>query len=392
MIIKLKTMKNLLAALIPLLICLAISEKGISKNGDTKKQQNIPVIDKTKHYPKKALDPEVELTYILLETNKDVLLAQDAHVYYVSDKRMLITNALHGDVFIFDMDGKALSHFNEKGRDGYFILDYALYDEPNKEVFILDKASDKIYVYTENGARKRILNMPKSTSIAEIYNFDANTLLAFHEHHYGPLIEKQPYMFISKKDGSIISHLNITTNKANPRELRRTNENGSITAHIIRSNYSGSCKFGQDFILANMSCDTIYLLKQDKTLIPLFVQSPTVFTEPPIITSVRMKTDDFITFSIYPYDLSNSAKKKGGSTKEIKDLMYEFKTGQFFELEKNKYTAEKVDVPANTSVELIPAWALKSWLEKGKLKGELKQIAQKVDISDNPVIEITKFK
>jgi hypothetical protein len=390
-------MKNLLIALIPSLMCLTFSEKGLARNGDTKSRQNIPVIDKTKSYPKKAFDREVEETYILLETSKDVLLDRDAHVYSVSDKRMLVINRQQGDVFIFDMNGKAISHFNEKGRDGYVLLDYALYDEPNKEVFIVDNISKKIFVYSENGARKRTLIIPRSMHILEISNFDENALLAFHEHQYGPLKHKQPYFFISKKDGTIFSWLNITTNKVNPRVLNVSNGN-SGTMYSITTNGSGNCKFGQEYILANMSIDTIYRLKPDKTLTPLFVQTPSVFSEPLLITSVRMITDDFVTFYIYPYDLkkvrkeSESGKKPKGYSTESKHLMYEYKTGKFFELENNIYTADKCEVPAYTSVEVFYPYTLKTWLEKGRLKGKLKEIAKKVDENDNPVIQIAKFR
>jgi len=390
-------MKNLLVALIPSLMCLTSSEKGIAKDSDTKSRQNIPVIDKTKNYPKKAFDREVEETYIQLETRKDILLDKDAHVYYVSDKRMLFINRQQGDVFIFDMNGKAISHFNEKGRDGYSWIDFALYDEPNKEVFIVDNISKKIFVYSENGARKRALIIPRSMHILEISNFDENALLAFHEHQYGQLKHKQPYFFISKKDGTIFSWLNITTNKVNPRVLNVSNGN-SGTMYSITTNGSGNCKFGQEFILANMSSDTIYRLKPDKTLIPLFVQTPSVFSEPLLIASVRMITDDFVTFYIYPYDLkkvrkeSESGEMPKGYSTEGKHLMYEFKSGQFFELEYNIYTADKCEVPANTSVEVMYPYIMKKWLEKGRLKGKLKEIAKKVDENDNPVIQIAKFR
>lgn len=375
-------------------MCLAISEKGIANEGGTKNKQNLPVIDKTKRYPKKAFDREVEETYIQLETRKDILLDRDAHLYYVSDKRMLVVNRQQGDVFIFDMSGKAISRFNEKGRDGYTWLDYALYDEPNKEVFVVDNISKKIFVYSENGARKRVLYLSKTLNIKEISNFDANTFLAFHEHRYGPLAHKQPYFFISKKDGSILSHLNITTKKVNPSVL----DVSSGAMYTIVTNASGNCKFGQEFILANMSCDTIYLLKKDKTLTPLFVQTPSVFSEPLLVPTVQMKTDDFVTFYIYPFDLkkvkreSESGEKPKGYSAEGKHLMYEFKTGQFFELENNINTVDKCDVPAKTSVEVLHPYILKKWLENGRLKGKLKEIAKKVDVNDNPIIKIAKFK
>lgn len=380
-------------------MCLVISQKNTAENDNAKNRQKIPVLDKEKRYPPKSFDPAAEETYIRLETRKDALLDRDAHIYYVSDKRILITNALKGDVFIFDINGKVLSHFNQKGGYGYVFLNYALYDEPNKEVFIADHISKKIVVFSEEGTLKRTLRLPSAMNITEIYNFDKNTLLAFHEHRCGKQTQEKPYLFITKKDGNIFSRLNIITNKANPRVLvtgSYTDKNTySGTVYGSKNNYSGSCKFGQDLILANMSCDTIYRLKQDKTLTPLFVQYPTVFSDPPVITSVGMVTDDFVIFSVFPYDLTEirrNANKKQEGNAPVKFLLYEYKTGQFFELEKRRYWAEKVDVPKNTGVELMQPYVLKEWLKRGYLKGELKEIATKVDITDNPVVKITKLK
>lgn len=154
-------------------------------------------------------------------------------------------------------------------------------------------------------------------------------------------------------------------------------------------NFSGSCKFGNDFILANMSCDTIYLLKQDKSLTPLFVQTPNVFAEHPVMTMVGMKADDFIIFSKFPYNLKSTRKlpPDGG----VKYFMYEFKTGQFYSLQKNQYWAEKIDIPKNMHVEIFECYVLKEWLKRGYLKGKMKELASKVDINDNAVIWINKF-
>jgi len=379
--------------LFSLILCLGISPKDIRGTNSGKIQKKLPILNKKIQYPQKALNLEVEEKYIFLETRKETLLDNGALVYYVSDKKVLITNTLKGDVFIFGMDGKAISHFNQKGGYGYSFLSYALYDESHKEVFIADHISKKIVVFTEEGALKRTLHIPSKLIIKEIYNFDENTLLAFHEHQYGELTQSKPYMFISKKDGSIISELNIVMNKANSKAL---NTGGVRFTHM--NNYSGNCKFGNDFILANLSSDTIYLLKQDKKLIPVFVQQPSVFSDPPIITSVGMKTDDFITFCVYPYDLKEFRRKYENNEKEvvsdlkIRYLMYEFKTDKLFELEKRKYWAEKIDIPKNTSIELLQPYILKDWLKRGYLKGEMKEVAEKVNITDNPILRITKFK
>lgn len=373
------------ASVLIMIVFLAMSQFAGSTNADNKSRPKVIVIDKEKSYPEKKLELKTKESFVRLETKKGFLLGQDAHIYHISDKRMLITNALNGDVFIFDMNGKAVSHFNQKGGNGYAYLKYALYDEPVGEVYIVD-ITKKICVFSETGALKRTLHLPSSTDITEIYNFDENTLLAFNEYQYGPIQEKQPYLFISKKDGKILSRLNITTNKATPRVLITDNGKGAYT---IGNNFSGNCKFGNEFILSNMSCDTIYLLKQDKSLTPLFVQTPSVFAEHPVMTRVGMITDDFIVYSTYPYDVKSTKKlpPDGG----VKFFMYEFKTGQFYSLKKMDYWAEKIDIPRNMYVEICEGYLLKEWLKRGYLKGEMKKLAEKVNVNDNPVVWINRF-
>ena len=146
-----------------------------------------------------------------------------------------------------------------------------------------------------------------------------------------------------------------------------------------------------------MSSDTIYQLKQDKTLTPLFVQFPGVFSEPYLITKVAMKTDDFIVFDITPNTLKDSYKKAQGDKNYkgtvilTKNIVYEFKTGIFSNWKDWKESVVDVDISNNMSVRFIQPYRLKRYLEEGKLSGELKKIAKSIDISDNPVVQITKF-
>lgn len=384
-------MRNLSLVLILLTLCLSINQTSNADNGDIKTRKKIPVINLNISYPKTTFTPETEVTYIPLETNKNILFERGAHVYHISDKRILITNWNRGDVFIFGMDGKIISHFNAKGGTGCIRLRYAVYDEKNKEVFILDDVSDKIVVFSEEGAFKRTLRFPSKMNISMINNFDENSMVAFNEHLFGPLECKQPYMFISKKDGSILSSLNITMNKANPEILVSGND-----WYQHSSNYTGNCKFGEEYILSNRSSDTIYLLKQDKTLIPIFVQSPSVFSEPLYVTSMGIKTDEFVIFSVFVHDLKAVKKTLDSGKSWPKDeherfLKYEFKTGRFFECN-NKYWAERIDIPKNMSVKLIDAYQLIEMYKLGGLTGKMKEVAAKLKAEDNPVVEIIKYK
>jgi len=384
-------MRFYLAIIFPIFFCLGISLKNKLRTTEWKVQKSLPIINKDKSYPEKTFNMEAEVSYIPLETRKDIILDQGAHIYYVSDKRMLITNSSRGDVFIFDMNGKAVSHFNQKGGKGYIYINYAIYDENNKEVFILDEQSKKIVVFTEEGTFKRTLHLLGNMNITQIHNFDKNSLLAYHEHLYGPIEQRQPYMFLSKKDGSILSRLNINLDKANPTYLISGNN-----WFRMGNTASGNCMFGQEFILANRSSDTIYILKQDKTLTPLFVQYPTVFSDPPTITGVVMKTDNIIAFSVYPYNLKESKRKlESGDNRPsdggVRFLIYDLETGQFFKNKKWKYVANKIDIPKDMHIELISAYRLVERLKLGLLQGKLKEVAANLKIDDNPVVEITKF-
>ncbi len=358
-------------------------------------QQRIPqfpVIDKMKKHQKKVIFSlrDMEISYIVLETNSDVLLDKDARLAYVSDKRMLIINPRRGDVYIFDMNGKALSHFNNHGGNGYAYLNFIAYDEKNKEVFIADYDDfRRIYVYSENGVLKRVFHLPLNIRIKEIYNFDDQTLFAIHNNANGKVTQKQPYMFLSKKDGSIISKLHITTNKVHPEiyVFEDTPERISTMSLPVQGD---NCKFGDDFIIADISLDTVYLLKKDKTLTPLFVQHPSVFAGSPRVAMVKMKTDRYIFFNIYSWDLRKIHEQK--LEFRLANLTYDFQTGEFSEYEGIGIGLTKIDVPSNTSVLLMESQILKKSLRANKISADLIEIAKNIDEEDNGVVRIIKFK
>ncbi|MBN2635715.1 MAG: 6-bladed beta-propeller [Prolixibacteraceae bacterium] len=378
------TTHKLLISVFSLFICFS----SLAQTGN----KSIPVIDKNKSYPKKEFNTEAEVIYIPLETKKDILLDRGAHIYYVSDQRILIADWQTCDVFVFDTGGNAISHFNVKDGMGVSMINYAVYDEQNQEIFILGKHNKKVVVYTIEGKFKRTLHLPLSIFIEEIQSFDDSLLLAKLDITDGSVEQCKPYMFISKADGSVVSGLNLTFEKINPSILVT---NGVWTR--IKNDHSGNCKFGQEYIISNMSSDTIFMLKQDKTLVPIFTQTPTVFSDPPVIVSVGMKTNDFITFAIYPYDLKKAARKSlNGENQILKDearfIIYEFKTGRFYEQKGRGYWAEKVDISENMGVGLIYPHSLINKLKLGVLKGKLEELATKLKIDDNPVVEIVRFK
>lgn len=358
-------------------------------NKNKGKKHQIPIIEKNKTFPGKYITKEdaSDERYILLETTSDILLDKDARLAYVSEKKILIYNYGRGDIFIFDAAGKTLSRFNHKNKDGigYAGINFIAFDEQNKEIFIADYLK-RILVYTEDGKLKRTLYFPPGTWIEKFYIFDEHTLFAVHENRYGKVDQKQPYLFLSRKDGSIVSRLPITFNKVLPDALY-TYDGDKITNKTSISSSGDNYKFGDEFIIADRSLDTIYLLNRDKTLTPLFIQSPSVFDVPCKIITVGLKTNHYITFSVVPWDFSN---KQGG---KIAVLMYDFRTGVFCELKGFSFSVKNIDVPKGCFAQLIESDNLITALKQGRLKGKkVEKVASLLQEEDNPVVRIVKYK
>ncbi|WP_319229260.1 6-bladed beta-propeller [Draconibacterium orientale] len=355
---------------------------------------SIPVIDKEKSYPEYSGKLNIEERYIPLETSKYVLLGQDFRVYHVSVSLIMGVNWHLGDVVFFSMHGKVVSHFNKKGALGYNRIGYATYDNDAHELYIMDKVLRKIFVFTQQGELKRSFKMPKNLTFKRIENFNDKLLLAWHEHAMGPIEpeQQQPYVFLSKQDGSIVSKLNIHLKKANPRYLM----SGNI-CYTLGNNEEGNCKFGSDFYLSNKSMDTIYHLTQSKVLTPVFSQKPSVFSDSHLIAGVVTVTDEIIVFSVYPFDLEEEKKRNeagisvNGKTR-TKFLLYEKSSGRIYRLKNWNYVSNHLDAPVNTSLQVLQAYELVEKYKLGLLQGELKEVASQLKIDDNPVIKITLFK
>ncbi len=355
--------------------------------------KSLPVLDKTKSYPSKKLEFKTEIKYVPLETSNDVLLGEQCKLNYVSAEKFLLIDKMLGDVFIFNNEGKIYSNFNQKGGLGYSQITFVAYDEKRKELFILDQIKKKIFVFSENGVLLRSYKTPPKTFIAAIFNFNDNTLLAFDENIAGSDVPVKPYLFIAKSDGEVTGYVNIIAKKVNPMFMEEDlGKNNSMGYTFMHSGIPDNCKFGNDFILFNRSMDTTYLLNQDKILIPLFTQTPSVYSEHPTATSVGMVTDRFLKICVSSYDIKEAVKimKAGKNWKpKFRHFILDIESGKFFEdPDKGELTINNVDTPKNQDYRVMQAVNLVKANQEGYLKGELKKVATKLDIGDNPVIRV----
>ena len=398
-------MKKLVLVIIPSMICGAVLLLSQCKTSSNKLGGGgLVEIDVSQKYPLKELFIQdiAKVEYIPLETNRNTLMRSTATIVHVSDDYIIASNTTDGDVFVFDGNGKSKFSFNRKGPSG--VMEYRqivgiAFDEKAKEVFISDNFSRKIFVYAENGEFKRGLAYPISDLILRsVFNFDDETLLVYDE--FGVSAQNKysnkPYLFMSKKDGSIVDTLNFyLPERVSNRVYREVVVDGKNAMQPFTFVLSNNRSYGKNFLIADWSSDTIYKLTIQKELQPVIVRKPSVQkTEPKIIISNDLVTDKFILLDKSVLDVEMAIKER---TYPKQALMYNFETGEINEyrlINKDGYSNNMIVssiTPENTGVGLLDVSRVFEADEAGRIKGELKELLKSLDEEDNPILMKIKF-
>jgi len=351
-----------------------------SKAGD------LPVIDFSKDYPKKETTmQEIEKTeYVALETSDDILLGKNSKLSYVSDKYIVIHEFMLGDVFVFDRSGKLYSHFNHRGpgnQEYSWIKAGTIFDEKNEEIFVCSQA---IQVYSLTGEYKRTLKVNTIEKELSVFNFDDESLLiysnVFIESYREDKDKNNPYYLISKKDGSRISVLDIHL----PKRYATRNSKAILF-------FPSNMIYGPDFVIADISSDTLFLLTQDKKLTPLLTRKPSVHaSEPRKIWTPFLMTDKYIEIGVLTLEING----KGG---KIPTYRYEFETGEITQITSQKGWTRIVSyaspaIAKNTTASLVHTWSIIEAYKMKRLKGVSESFVNSLSDDDNPVVRITKYK
>lgn len=362
-----------------------------------------PTIDTNKKYPFKEiiLNDLADITYIPIETNDHVLINNGINALsHFSDKYIIIVNYKSYDCYIFDRNGKIINFFNHKGQgpNEYLNIIGITADEVKKEIYIVDHPQKhRILVYSFDGDFIRTLSLPSNTTIGTIHNFDKETLLCEDNNHKNG--NKKPYFLLSKQNGRIINELNIIFNKEriSPRFYQKTGEKGVMA---VSYGYTPIIRFNEDFIIGDISQDTIYQYSKNKTLTPILVKTPSIYSQDPQM----MVIPEFKTPKLF--FLERTERKFNFETKEGFErgkIVYDYQSGLFY-----KYALKNKDYPnqifylnsggyayrtgKNILCQFISAEELIEANDEGELHGTLKDITKTLRIDDNPVLMIMKFR
>jgi len=386
-------------------IVLFVAITGCQFNSQKYKAGDLPIIDISKNYPQKKIHLQdiADVEYVPLETANDVLIGK-ANLRYVSDKYIVLYDLTQDEIFVFNRNGKILSHFNHKGQGGqeYINISNLFFDEKNEEIYVSSFSTHRLLVYSISGDYKRTIKYSNDFIFLYAYNFDDSTLLVYDYAVDNAYNNKPPYMLMSKKDGSIVSNIDIQLPvRYTSRVVEKIEINGQKVITARSFDTSNNIYYGQDFVLSEISSDTIYRLTCSRELTPMLVRKPPVHSsDPPTVWSVLLTTDKFIILN--KKILDPIAFEKGQeATSEM--LMYEFETGQTYipSFANDDFRGVPwypavvmvgVDTPKNMHALTVPAKIIRIFYKEIKLKGKIKNFEKMPDEDDNPGVMIVKFK
>ncbi|MFK2466967.1 6-bladed beta-propeller [Bacteroides fragilis] len=382
-------------------------EKSASVNTPAEPFTGLPVFDLQGQYPEKEiiLQDIADVRYAVLETGDSSLVG--IRPILMTDS-FLVTVNKKSDVIFFDKSGKYLHSFNHTGMSGEeygdIVSGYCI-DEKAREIFIYDGLQSRIQVYGYGGAYRRTLKLPKNRMfVFSIFEYDENFLFGedyrLVDSQIGKYpVNKTPYYKISKKDGKLTS-IPITLKERIRDGLSYMV--GDLFAGVGLS-MSPVARLGSDILIADYSLDTAYVYRDDH-LIPLTVRrNHTSENNIPILATVDVMTGRYLLW----YTIVKDIDVKNNHVSDPVTYLYDRFTNEYCRVDlvnrdvvsatnipafQMRLSANYHVVPENYAIQCYPAEKLIELNRQGKLKGELKEIASKLNDEDNPVLLIAKFK
>jgi len=350
-------------------------------------------IDVQKKYKKRILKLQeiAEVTYIPLETTKDVLLSNVLNGLNISDN-LIVTMNQSGTIFCFNHNGHHISQFNHRGRGPKEYQDALklAVDFDENTIYIYDyQLLYRIQIYSLSGDFKKSISIPNGLWINDIQNYDKDYLLVYMtpslwENNKGTF---RPYYLMSKKDGSL-KQISLDVPELKDDNIRRRSPDGR--ARMIGYQTSPIIHNGTEFFLSDFSKDVIYRLN-GTNLTPYIHIKPSVQKSiPPLYVSISLETTKYTFISII---------EKDEKAMEVKQhfIAIDHRTGEIFEPDFGNDIFSKApnnylrNLPKDYSVITLSAENIVDAYKRGELDGALQKTASKLKMDDNPVLMLLKF-
>jgi len=378
------------ANIILLIILLSVTTESIGQREAV--NNDLITVDVRKTYSQKKeliLQDFMDVEYIVLETKDDFL--NQGIVMDIGKEIIIVKNIIDdGNIFIYNINGKALRKINRKGQgtEEYLRISGITLDESNNEMFVNVFSQRKIFVYDLYGKFKRSFKHKEgagSLSYIDIFNYDKENLICYDKYN-----EEIAFVLISKHNGNINKEIKIPFKEK--KLLQLISSDG--TTGVAPGPYSSIIPDKGNWRLLEVSSDTIYSFLPNYSLKPFMVRAPSVQSmNPEVMLLLRLISDR--------YYFMETIKMESSFPRTF--MMYDMQAKSFsgYTLFNGDYSNKKEIYlnalrPVNHEIESwqpIEAYQLVEDYKEGRLKnGKLKEIALKLDVEDNPVIMLIKHK
>ena len=398
-------MRNLwLLLLILVTSCVNTNRKKPFLQTEALEQMAMPVLDLAKEYPKKAiaLQDIADVEYIVLETHDEGLVSG---LYTTVTDSFIVTYNSSWDVVFFHRDGRFSHSFNRIGGSGEEysspIGQNPCVNSELREVYINDVKRYRIQVYSYDGKYKRTLRTKGgSFAYGALYPLDSNNLLLEDLDNVGEYNGKptnpKPYYKISVTDGKMTRLPLTVENRIGNTFSMYDEETGQGTC--IGVSISPVSKINGELLITPFVSDTLYAYRNEH-LVPIAKKENWMKEDGAawLVTLNGVSEKYFLWWAIeknmkktaWPDRTYLQDRYTGACTriKLVDENIIDNSIPGKYEPNANRYCP-----PNNCIMHYYPAYQLVELYEKGKLQGELKEIASKLSEEDNPVIMLAKFK
>jgi len=369
-------------------MCLLVS---CGQKDEQSKNAEVIKINYLKNYPNKELELHkiADVKYLALKTTNDKPF--QGRIAYCDNELIIGFAKSIKDVIVFSGQGAETYRFNHvgKGPKEYEKSSSLSYNPQSKEIFIKSTYSKSVKVYSLKGEFKRSFYTYNKMLYTSLIPFN-NDLIAYNKYLDS---EKIAYLKTSAKDGELLEIIDTHFKKKREIDLiENWDSKGTMSFSWYDRYLQVFC--GKNLLVNDFSSDTIYCYTTCGKVLPHTAITPSFEKAPdPWVVLVNGESQQHCYYTAIKMEKPAKDKKA-----DVKSLIYDKTNGAINEVrlyDKNYPDYEHFfRHPRGNGlfIEQLEAYSLIERNKKGKLAGELKDLALTLDINNNPVLMIIQLK
>ena len=378
-------------------------------NSASSTTSDVPVIDFRADYPEKRIDIReiADIEYIPLEMTDSSLLSRSRLT--MTDDYIVAYN-IDGNIIIFNRDGSYSHSFNHcgNGPQEYSSVARVIIDPGNLDIFTQSYSGLTIQQYDFYGNHIRTITFPEKLRHGqELFFHDKKTLLGVDQSYndieemreqYG--VNRQPFYYVDITTDSITE---LPIEMVDPISDMVTWFGEGESAFCILLRIAPLSTIGDKIIVSDAMEDNISIFA-DGTLVPIVAKRNKLSeNEKPYLTTIDGMNDRYILL----HTMEKNIDIKANSAPDPVQYLYDRKTDEWvkvkmansdIELEgKPDYYFGRLSgsihaLPEGYMAQVILAETLCDLRDKGRLSGRLKELSEKMDYEDNPIVLLARLK